>query len=147
MDEFHETLNDEGFKKKLRRSLRGFFGRKKEKKLTVITGTAFFDILNGLTEEFEKEFPEIKLNVQKIVNRFFGETITVSGLLTGGDIIDQLTGRELGDALIVSRNMLKADEDIFLDDVTLKDFEEKLGTAVIVCDSTGADFIRAIAEA
>ena len=147
LDEFHETLSDDNFRKRMKRSLRGFFRKKTGKRLTVVTGAAFYDTLCKLAGEFEEQFPEIKINVQKIVNNFFGESITVSGLLTGGDIIEQLSGKELGDAVIISRNTLKADEEIFLDDVTLEELESRLGTGVIICDSSGEGFIKAIAEA
>lgn len=90
----------------------------------------------------------IDLVVLAVVNKFFGSTITVSGLLTGGDISDAvLAEREKGngpDVVILTANMLKADEDIFLDDMTLDQFKEKVGIPVIVAECEGSGVLKAL---
>ena len=77
------------------------------------------------------------------INRFFGESITVSGLLTGKDISEQLAGLELGDALLLPRNCLRHGEDVFLCGMTLAELSELLGTEIRICENDGFDFIDA----
>ncbi len=87
-----------------------------------------------------------KGSVYPIVNRFFGETITVSGLVTGGDLIDQLTGKDLGERLLLPVNMLRHGQDVFLDDVTLAQVSERLGVKVTPVNQDGFDLCDAIFE-
>lgn len=84
--------------------------------------------------------------VWPVVNHFFGETITVSGLVTGGDLIRQLRGRELGERLLLPVNMLRHGEDVFLDDVTLDDVRQALGVEVCPVNQDGFDLCDAIFE-
>ena len=72
---------------------------------------------------------------------FFGKIITVAGLLTGQDIAAQLSDKELGEKLFIPKVTLKADEPVFLDDMTLDELSEKLGVEVIPPESTGMDFV------
>ena len=85
-----------------------------------------------------------KGKVYPIENRFFGTTITVSGLVTGGDLIDQLRGKELGTRLLIPVNMLRHGQDVFLDDVTLAQVEEALGVPVQPVNQDGFDLCDAI---
>ena len=85
-----------------------------------------------------------KGHVYPIVNHFLGETITVSGLVTGGDLIAQLKGRELGERLLIPINMLRHGEDVFLDDVTIADVSKELGVEVITVEQDGFDLCDAI---
>ena len=85
-----------------------------------------------------------KGNVYPIINNFFGETITVSGLITGGDLIAQLKGRDLGERLLIPVNMLRHGEDVFLDDVTLNDVARELGVEVVPVNQDGFDLCDAI---
>lgn len=87
-----------------------------------------------------------KGTVYPIVNHFLGETITVSGLITGGDLIAQLKGRELGERLLIPINMLRHGEDVFLDDITLADVARELGVEVIPVEQDGFDLCDAIFE-
>ena len=85
-----------------------------------------------------------KGTVYSIVNHFLGETITVSGLVTGGDLITQLKGKKLGERLLIPINMLRHGEDVFLDDVTLADVERELNVEVIPVEQDGFDLCDAI---
>ena len=85
-----------------------------------------------------------KGNVYPIVNHFLGETITVSGLVTGRDLIAQLKGKELGERLLIPINMLRHGEDVFLDDVTLSDVARELNVEVIPVNQDGFDLCDAI---
>ena len=92
----------------------------------------------------EIKFKGLKINVFEIENKFFGPLITVSGLITGGDIIEQLKGKDLGKYLLINYNMLKDDADIFLDDTTLEDVKKALNINIKVTNGTGEDFIDKI---
>lgn len=85
-----------------------------------------------------------KGKVYPIVNHFLGETITVSGLVTGGDLIAQLKGRDLGERLLIPINMLRHGEDVFLDDITLHDVARELNVEVVPVEQDGFDLCDAI---
>ena len=85
----------------------------------------------------------IQIDTRAIRNRFFGETVTVGGLITGGDLIDQLKGEDFGRALLIPRAMLKADEELFLDGVSLAQAETALGTRILPV-ATGEDLIEIV---
>ncbi len=118
---------------------------------TFITGhSAYVEILK-VAEKITTSNNKINIDVKEIVNNFFGETITVAGLLTGKDIIDQLKDEKLGDYLIIPSNMLKKgyelgnyEEQIFLDNITVSDLEKSLNTKVLICDYSGEDLIHII---
>ena len=79
-----------------------------------------------------------------IRNDFFGEMITVSGLLTGQDIIAQLEGKELGDILLLPQNVLRSGEEVFLDDITVSDMEKALQVPIDIVKSSGYDFLNTV---
>jgi len=118
----------------------------KSKTLTNICGMLVYDYMVMATEKIKKVAPNIKINVCPIKNDFFGEKITVTGLLTGKDIVAQLQGKDLGDGVILPCNCLKADEDIFLDDMTLEEFQNALQVPVIIVQSSGTDFLSSILD-
>ncbi|NLD48541.1 MAG: DUF512 domain-containing protein, partial [Clostridiaceae bacterium] len=86
----------------------------------------------------------LNVSVYKIKNNFFGENVTVSGLLTGNDLVQQLSGRELGDELMLPKSMFKAGEEVFLDDYTLVMLENELKVKVTVVENSGKDFVEKI---
>lgn len=113
---------------------------------SIATGVLAEPLLRELCNKTMERFPSVRLNVFAIKNTFFGETITVSGLLTGGDIINQLLPRkaELGTELLIPRAMLKADEPIFLDDISVSDVEKALGVSVVAVGDEPEDLIEAL---
>ena len=112
---------------------------------SVATGLSAAPFVQEIVDKIREKCGNIKGRVYPIVNRFFGETITVSGLITGTDLIEQLRGRELGKRLLIPDNMLRAGERVFLDDVTVEQLEEALGVAVIpVPADSGFDLADAI---
>lgn len=114
------------------------------RKVTLATGTAAELFHKMLAKIIMEKLPQIKIEVVGIVNHFFGETITVAGLVTGGDLIDQLRGRELGDELLIPKVMLKADEPIFLDDLSVSDVERELGISVRASRNDGFEYLDSI---
>ena len=119
-------------------------GRKKQ--ITIATGTLAAPLLKKLCGLFRQKFPNILISVIPIRNDFFGERITVSGLLTGGDIICQLTGKNLGDKLLLPCNLLRSGEEVFLDDVTLAEVKNALQVKVDIVKSSGQDLIKALLD-
>ena len=85
------------------------------------TGALAAPFMKKYVEEIRGKYPNVHVQVVPIRNDFFGETITVSGLITGQDLIRQLEGKELGDKLLIPCNMLRNDENVFLDDITLEE--------------------------
>ena len=111
---------------------------------SIATGLSAAPFLEKLVAMAREKCGTIEGRVFPIVNRFFGETITVAGLVTGGDLIQQLRGKDLGQRLLISANMLRAGENIFLDDVTTDDVERELGLPVIPVPQDGYQLLDAI---
>ena len=91
-----------------------------------------------------EKFPNIDIKCYCIKNNFFGESITVSGLITGRDLIEQLKGRELGEMLLLPNNILRSGEDVFLDDITLGELENTLQVSANIVKSSGKDLLEAV---
>ncbi len=109
-----------------------------------ITGTLAVRNLEYIRGELERIRPDINYQVFPIVNDYFGHGITVTGLLTGQDIVAQLSGKDLGEALLIPKCCLKADENIFLDDMHLSELENALQVKTVIVESYGMDFLKAI---
>ena len=112
--------------------------------VSTISGVLAYDTIKSSCDKINKKFPNVNVHVYKIINDYFGHSITVTGLLTGQDICSQLSGKELGDNLLLPTNTLKADENIFLDDMTLEEFEKNLQMNTIIVKSSGMDFVKTI---
>ncbi len=117
---------------------------KKERTVTLVTGAAVHNTMCTFADEITKKYPDIKINAERIINNFFGEQITVSGLLCGCDIIEQLRGKDIGDNLIITKNMLRDGENVLLDDVTTEDIEMELNTKIIAVGDDGYELLDAI---
>lgn len=112
--------------------------------ITLITGELFSPVLRSLAREAQALCAGLTLHVRAVRNDFFGHAITVSGLLTGGDIIRQLKGKHLGSRVFLPPNVLRAGEDVLLDDVTVADIEKALQIPVAVHGHSGYDLISAL---
>ena len=112
--------------------------------VSIATGYSAFGTIDMLAKQAEQKFPELRCDVHCIRNDFFGETITVSGLITAQDIIAQLKDKELGCELIIPPNMLKRDSDLFLDDLRVSDVEEALGVKLRTSGSDGFELLDAM---
>ena len=119
-------------------------GDDRVKEVSIATGYAPYACLKELIDALQKKYPNVKVNLYKIRNDFFGEKITVAGLITGQDLIAQLEGKELGSKLLLPCNMLRDGEEVFLDDITLSNVKESLQVEVDVVKSSGQDLIDAI---
>ncbi len=111
--------------------------KKVKTKKSIATGVLAYDFICGLVGRLNCDL----LNVYKIQNNFFGKKITVSGLVTAGDIINQLKEHELGEQLLIPKSMLRHDENVFLDDLTVEDVERALNVEVIPVENDGFELL------
>lgn len=112
--------------------------------VSIATGYSPYPVIAQLARAAEEKFPGLKCRVYPIRNDFFGETITVTGLITAQDIIAQLKDKDLGDELLISKSMLMSDNDIFLDDVTVEDVENALEIKIRPTPNDGFELLDAI---
>ena len=112
--------------------------------VSIVTGRLAYPYIVRMAEKLEEIEPMLKADVYAIRNDFFGELITVSGLLTAQDIMAQLKGKDLGDIMFLPQNALRAGEDVFLDDIHLPEVERTLQVKTDIVKSSGYDFVSAI---
>lgn len=127
----------------LKENISGFF--------TIVTGELAYNEIQEAANTIMKENSQITINVVKIINNFFGETITVAGLITATDIIEQLRDKQLGRYIIIPDCMLRKGyelasdtEKVFLDNITVEGLEKALERKILVCDYTGEDLVNII---
>lgn len=120
---------------------------------TMVTGASAYNEVLKAAESIMAANPKIDISVKKIINYFFGETITVAGLITAKDIIEQLRCENIGKCVIIPDCMLRKGyelasnkEKVFLDDTTVEGLEKTLNRKILVCDYTGEDLIKIINE-
>lgn len=115
--------------------------KKKTRTVSLATGKLAYPYIKKIAEDVEAYLPELSVKVYAIRNDFFGERITVSGLVTGTDLMAQLKNRELGEVLLIPESMVRVEEQVFLDDVTVKEVEKTLQVPVDIVKSSGRDLI------
>ncbi|MBO6155015.1 MAG: DUF512 domain-containing protein [Lachnospiraceae bacterium] len=130
MDEFRDALG---------RAKRKPFMKKRT--ISLATGKLAAPFIEELSQELMRKFPKVDIRVYTIVNNFFGERITVSGLITGQDLIAQLKDVELGEKLLIPQNMVRQEERDFLDDITVAEASETLQVPIDIVKSSGQDFV------
>lgn len=119
-------------------------GDDRRREISLATGVLAYPYLKRMVERLQTKYPNITVHLYKIINNFFGEKITVAGLITGQDLIGQLKGQPLGDTLLLPCSMLRDGEEVLLDDVTLTDLKESLQVDIDIVKSSGQDLIEAI---
>ena len=119
-------------------------GDERQIEVSMATGFLAYPYLKKMIEKLKEKFPNVTVHLYPIRNDFFGEKITVAGLITGQDLIAQLNGQKLGERLLLPCNMLRSGEEVFLDDVTLSELKDSLQIQVDIVKSSGWDFIEAI---
>lgn len=133
------------FNEELEASLNNITSYEKRKRtIGIVTGEYAAANLAMAAAKIESRIEELKIDVYKIVNDFFGHGVKVAGLLTGKDIIEQLKGKAIGSNIFIPESMLKKDETVFLDNITVEQLEEELGVRVTVCREDGSDLIEKI---
>ena len=139
LDEFQEAMEE--YRRK------GLLPDKNKRgELSLATGLLAFPYLERMAAKLMVECPGMTIHVYPITNYFFGENITVSGLLTGQDIRAQLSDKKLGERLLLPENVLRSGEEVFLDDVTVGELEKSLQVQINIVKSSGYEFVRAILE-
>lgn len=133
--EFHEALEEARFSE----SSKLF-----EKHCTIATGKLAGPFLKELVKDLNAVYPNIHVDVVEVTNDFFGPQITVSGLLTGQDIVAQLKNRTLGSELLLPVNVLRSGEDVLLDDMHINEIEKTLQVPVRIVQSNGNDLFDAL---
>ena len=122
-------------------------GDEEKEELSIATGKLAAVYLAGFLEEIKKKFPNRKVHLYPIRNDFFGEMITVAGLITGQDLIAQLKDKPLGSRLLLPECMFRSGEEVFLDDITRQEVENALQVPVNIVKSSGQDFVNAVLHA
>lgn len=112
--------------------------------LSIATGVLAYPIILRQVEKIQKKFPFIRVNVYEIKNHFYGDSITVAGLLTYTDIYEQLQGKDLGNKLLLPCVCLRTGEDVFLDDYTVSDLEKSLQKKICIVKSEGSALVEDI---
>lgn len=113
-------------------------------KVTIACGEGVFPYMKRIMSMINEKFPNITINTRAIKNNFFGGGVNVSGLVTGGDLIDQLRDDDLGDRLVIPSSMLRFENDLFLDDVSTDDVERELGVTLVPVNNNGNDLVEAV---
>ncbi len=125
-------------------ALREHSGDDRRRAVSIATGELAAPYLRRHAERIREKYPNIRVTVFPVKNEFFGERITVAGLITGRDLIRQLSGQDLGERLLLSTHMLKSGEPVFLDDVTVEEVEKALQIRVSIVESSGNDLVEKI---
>ncbi|WP_461810943.1 DUF512 domain-containing protein [Faecalimonas sp.] len=131
LNEFEETFN-------------ALVGDDRSKEISMATGALVYPYLEKMIKKLQTKYPNINIHLYKIINNFFGEKITVAGLITGQDLMEQLKGQPLGEILLLPCSMLRDGEEVLLDDVTITDLKEALQVDIDIVKSSGQDFVEAI---
>lgn len=132
--EFVAACENEEYNKSLSRST------------TIATGSAAYPLICELVDIAKKKWHNLECNVYEIKNDFFGESITVAGLITGKDLISQLKNKKLGDCLLLPSSMFRAQGDIMLDDTSIEDIEAALNVKVKIIQNDGYELLSAILD-
>lgn len=147
---FIQFENGVGMISKLEREIKDYLATNPKnsmdvkKKVSIATGHSAYNFICDMANCMMEKYPGLDIKVHKIINNFFGDTITVSGLITATDIIDQLKNEDLGQTLYIPRSMLKADEEIFLDNITLEELQKIMNMEIVPCLNEGKDFVDKI---
>lgn len=120
------------------------YNSESKRSVSIATGVAAYDLIKKLSDRIMEKFPSLNINVYCIKNNFFGEMITVCGLLTGQDIISQLKGKDLGEYLLLPESLLRNSTHTLLDDVEIEDIEKELNIKIKISTNSGDRFIKTI---
>ena len=147
-EEFHQLEDGVGMiastKQEFYSALEDAEADDREREISVATGIAAYPLLSELADAVMKKYPNVKIHVYEIKNHYFGELITVAGLITGKDLLDQLKDQKLGETLYISQNMLRHEGDLFLCGTSIDELSEALGVEVCPTSSDGYDVFDAL---
>ena len=115
-----------------------------KEELSIATGLLAYPYIKEYAEQVMKQYPGRRIHVYPIENRFFGKMITVAGLITGQDLLEQLKGKSLGSRLLLPEAMFRSGEEVFLDDISRTEVQNALQVRVDIVKSSGYDFVEAL---
>ena len=121
-------------------------GDERNRNVSLATGHLMYPFLGKMLDKLKEKYPNLNANLYDISNEFFGEKITVAGLITGQDLKAQLLGKELGEKLILPCSMLRSGEEVFLDDMTVTELSEALGVEIVIVESDGQSFVNTLLQ-
>lgn len=117
-----------------------------KRRISIATGESAYEFIKESAKRVCDVVENLECSVYCVKNKFFGGSVTVAGLLTGGDLFEQLKNAELGDELLIPSVMLRHEGDLFLDNMSLTELSEKLGVNIVTVENTGADFVCAMTK-
>ena len=132
------------FQEETKEALASLPGGDEKRRITIATGVLAAPVLEKAASEIKEKYPHVEIQIIPVKNKFFGEKITVAGLLTGQDLKEQLSGIDLGEELLLTEHMLKSGEPVFLDDVTVDELSGALQVSVTIVKSDGKAFLEAV---
>ena len=132
------------FQEETKEALASLPGGDEKRRVTIATGVLAAPVLEKAASEIKEKYPHVEIQIIPVKNKFFGEKITVAGLLTGQDLKEQLSGIDLGEELLLTEHMLKSGEPVFLDDVTVDELSGALQVPVTIVKSDGKAFLEAV---
>ncbi|ABR49008.1 response regulator receiver protein [Alkaliphilus metalliredigens QYMF] len=146
---FPQLENGVGMVVKLKKEFHNYISKlsvklNQPKSITILTGQSSCEIIKELGHQLTETVHGLQVNVVCIKNRFFGGHVSVTGLITGSDILSTLKGQPLGDGVMIPESMLKSGELVFLDDVTVSEIEEALEVPIQVCEVNGKQFVKGL---
>lgn len=144
MDEFYQSIED--YRLAIANKKTDNPAETIQKEISMATGKLAYPYMKEIADKLMELFPKVTIRVYEITNEFFGEMITVSGLLTGQDIKNQLNGKKLGEKLWLPQNVLRSGETVFLDDFTLNQLETALQVPIDIVKSSGYEFLQLILQ-
>lgn len=125
-------------------TLKELSGDDKEEEISIATGKLAASYIKTFVRLLQEKYPGRTVRIYPIINQFFGEQITVAGLITGTDLIKQLRGKRLGTRLLLPEAMFRSGEEVFLDDLTRSDVETALQVPIDIVRSSGRDFVETV---
>lgn len=114
------------------------------RKVTIACGTSVAPFMRQMMDSVEEKFPHVRVNVVPVKNEFFGGGVNVSGLIVGADLINRLQNEDLGDELLISSSMLRFENDLFLDDTSVKDVEARLNIKLTPVNNNGEELLLSV---
>lgn len=114
------------------------------REISIATGKAAYPFFCELADKLHTKYPNIQTHIYEIENNYFGEHITVAGLLTGKDLKAQLSDKPLGETLYISSNTLRYEGDLFLCGMSIDELSEALGVEIVPCATDGYEFFDRI---
>lgn len=127
-------------------TLEGLAGDDRQIKVSIATGLLSAPFVEACISKIQQKFPNVQCKVYPIINHFFGEKITVSGLITGTDLKAQLKNQDLGERLLLPCNMLRSGENVFLDDVTVEELSAALNIGITIVEEAGEELVNDILD-